>query len=160
MRDVRSFLCALLISAALAATVAPTDALGCSCDEGPTFEEAFAQSTAVFRGTVLSIISADPPYFEHVWVSLHADAWWKGAPTETVSMLTAANEGICGYPFVIGTEYLVFATLYGSGGPLSTYLCWRTHQSWAGDPDLVSLGPPYTVSVAQGSWGGIKSLYR
>ncbi len=160
MRDLRSVMGGLMLSAALAMSVLPTDAQGCSCDQGPTFDQAFAQSAAVFRGTVSAIMSADPPHFEHVWVSLEPVAWWKGAASDSVTLLTAAYEWICGYPFAIGTDYLVFATLHSPGGPLSTHLCWRTHPTWPDDPDLAALGTPLTVPVAPGSWGRIKALYR
>ena len=36
-------------------------------------------------------------------------------------------------------------------------LCWRTHAYWAGDPDLVSLGP---TTVAARSWGSARIRYR
>jgi hypothetical protein len=160
MPTVRRVIHAVLFAAAITTGSSPAVVLGCSCSEYPTFEQAFLQSAAVFRGTVTSIVPADPSYFMQVWVTLQTTAWWKGAASETATVMTGANEAICGYPFVIGSEYLVFAPVYNVGGPLQTHLCWRTHAPWAGDPDLVSLGPPYTIAIASKSWGGIKALYR
>jgi hypothetical protein len=122
-----------ILVAVTAAGLTPRGAFGCTCTDWPTFDRAFSVSAAVFRGTVTSIGSAGDPYFEQVWVLFQTDAWWKGAASERVAILTAENEGICGYPFVVGVEYLVFATerYHGSGPPFGTGLRWATHQTWS-----------------------------
>ncbi len=90
---------------------------------------------------------------------------WKGAPPDTVRVLTGANDGNCGFTFQPGERYLVYGFVGEGGtvwfapapGVLWTHLCWRTHGYWAEDPDLVSLAP---TPVAAGSWGSVKIRYR
>ena len=136
-------------------------ALGCSCTEYPTFEQAFAQSAAVFRGTVLSVsATTDPHFFMPVQVTFAVDAWWKGSQASTVTILTESTEAICGYSFQVGLQYLVYAPVLPGSGPLWTFLCWRTHEAWTGDPDITALGPPLTVTTSSWSWAGAKALYR
>jgi hypothetical protein len=143
----------------VAAVLVPSIAGACSC-EYPPFEQEFAQSAAVFRGTVVSIVAADPQYFESVLISLEASAWWKGTPIGTVALLTGTNEAICGYPFAVGGEYVVFAHRPNASEPLVVTLCGLTHQPYPGDPILGALGPPITVAVAAHDWSVIKALYR
>ena len=155
---------ALVVAMAIVAsvvTVHPSPTLGCTCTVYPTFAQAFAQSAAVFRGTVLSISATSDPHFGFpVQVTFAVDAWWKGSQTSTVSILTESTDGLCGYSFQVGVQYLVYAPLFPGGGPLFTHICWRTHQAWNGDPDLVALGPPLTVATSPWSWSLAKTLYR
>ena len=155
----------LFLVAALTVAL-PVAARACSCTNYPDFDRAYAQSDAIFLGEVLEVTSAAPGYYDAVWATVRVEAHWKGAPPETVRVLTGANDGNCGFGFQTGERYLVYAFRgeYGAWGgpPLSTgevltHLCWRTHGYWAGDPDLVSLGP---VPVAVGSWGSVKVRYR
>jgi len=141
----------------------PSSASACSCTNEPSFETAYTVSDAIFLGEVIEIASAAPDFYEAVWVTINVEADWKGAPPATVRVLTGANDGNCGFGFVLGERYLVYAleggTLYGPlpPGELWTHSCWRTHAYWADDPDLVSLGP---VPVAARSWGSVKIRYR
>jgi hypothetical protein len=57
----------------------------------------------------------------------------------TVRVLTAQYDAACGFPFVAGGRYLVYARYRDPGGPLWTDLCSRTHFASDGDPDLVRL---------------------
>src|SRR6187399_2093551 len=63
MPTVRRVIHAVLFAAAITTGSSPAVVLACSCSEYPTFEQAFLQSAAVFRGTVTSIVPADPAYF-------------------------------------------------------------------------------------------------
>lgn len=143
----------------------PALARPCSCTNLPEFDRAYQYSDAIFLGDVLAIESAEPEYYDAVWATFRVDAAWKGGPPATVRVLTATNVGACGFPFEVGKRYLVFAFAYGNGswwgspapGVLWTHLCWRTHETWPEDPDLVALGP---VSVATRSWGAVKVRYR
>src|SRR5262245_49701340 len=142
------------LSMAMAAVSSPATA--CTCDY-PTFAVEFAQSAAIFRGTVSSITTAEPDHFNSVWVTLATDAWWKGAPSSSVAILTAATEASCGYPFSLGSEYIVFAY---APQPFATSLCNLTHPTFPGDPYLDLLGPPISVAASDKTWGAIKHLYR
>lgn len=154
-RDIALY-AALLGLALVFATTPVRDAQACDCSY-PTFEQAFAWSSAVFQGTVLGIVPGGSQFPEEVLVVFWRTAHWKTALGVTVLLLTADNEGICGYTFMPGTEYLVYA----SGGPvLRTDLCSRTHAVFPGDPDLVALGPSLPVATAPSTWSGIKRLFR
>jgi len=137
----------------------------CSCTYFPEFPEAYLSSDAVYLGEVLAVRSAAPEYPEAVWADFRVETAWKGAPPEFVSLLTGANDGICGVTFVPGHRYLVYAFQdYGgvwggnaAPGVLWTHLCWRTHETWPEDPDLVALGP---TAVHGASWGQVKRRFR
>lgn len=146
MRRSRPFVLLLLVVALL---LSPSlDARACTCAYGPTFLEAFERSDAIFLGEVLAVENAAPDgYPEAVWAVFRVDASWKGNPPATTRLLTAANGGTCGFTFVPGTRYLVYAFQglegWGPGSDpdaLTTGLCWRTHAYWPEDPDLVALG--------------------
>lgn len=135
----------------------PLDAAPCSCGPREDFATAFARSAAVFLGEVLSIQDAVPDYNYGVWVTLRVDAQWKGAPSTTLRILTGSSGANCGYDFMEGQRYLVYAETYGQTGDLWTHLCSRTHGYYAGDPDLALLA---ATPVAAGSWGRMKVRYR
>jgi hypothetical protein len=125
-----------------------------------SFQRVFLESHTVFKGTVVAIVPIEPQtYLCEVGVTLDVAAWWKGAPPETVELLTAGSEASCGIEFVVGSEYLVYASRNESGA-LWTHLCTRTHRTWAGDPDLEALGPPHSLPVTAQPWQQIKKLYR
>lgn len=140
----------------------PANAAACSCTNLPDFVTAYTFSAAVFAGQVLDVQPAPSEYGDVVLVNLQVETQWKGVPAATILMLTASNDGMCGFTFVPGERYLVYAQTgnpWGAPHPsaLMTHLCWRTHQYWADDPDLDLLGP---TPVATGSWGGVKIRYR
>lgn len=135
----------------------PSDAPACSCTNLPDFTRAYQQSQAIFMGEVLEIASAAPEYPYDVRVTFQVEADWKGDVGATVAVLTPDNEGTCGFPFVVGTRYLVYALGAPYSGELSTGLCWRTHETWPEDPDLALLDP---TPVSTGSWGSVKVRYR
>ena len=159
MECIRRMAMALVLVGLLTLVVPPASTTACSCTEWPTFEQAYLESQAIFRGTVTAIRSAETPYFG-LWVTLQVSAWWKGEPPHIVEILTGESEAACGFPFFVGTEYLVYAQLWNQSGPLWTHLCWRTHTTWDEDPDLVTLGPPHPLLVAPQAWEFVKELYR
>jgi hypothetical protein len=135
----------------------PSNVSACTCTNLPDFDRAYASSDAIFLGEVLSVEPA-PEYSESVWATIRVEADWKGSPPAEVRVLTAANDGICGFPFQVSERYLVFAFSGGlAPGDVGTHLCWRTHLYYAEDPDLVALGP---TPVMPGSWGSVKVRYR
>jgi len=144
-----------ILLALLALILAPATTSACSCTEWPSFMQAYVQSQAIFRGTVTGIRSAAPTYYGQIWVTLQVGHSWKGEVPATVEILTGENEAMCGFTFVVDSEYLVYALPYGE--ELSTDLCWRTHLLFPGDPDLVLLE---TVPTMPQAWSLVKSLYR
>jgi hypothetical protein len=144
MRRSEPFVLSLL---ALAMLLSASSARACSCALPPAFSEAFERSDAIFLGEVLAVESAAPDYYPSaVWVVFRVDASWKGDTPATTRLLTAADGASCGFTFVPGSRYLVYAFQgvegWGSGSDpkaLWTNLCWRTHAYWPEDPDLAAL---------------------
>ena len=151
----RSFLAALLV-AGLA--VSPRTAGACSCTGEPSFDLAVSSSRQIFRGTVLDVRSAEPEHSYMVWATLVVERAWKGTPGDTTSILTGQDDGICGFHFVPGETYLVYAQAYGAGDIMFTHSCSRSHEAWAGDPDPAALD---AVTPVRGrTWGALKLHYR
>jgi hypothetical protein len=138
--------------------VPPTYA--CTCSDSLTFEEAKQQSVAIFSGVVVGIRTGPPQLFNAVWVDFMAGAYWKGIHNADPSLITPANEGLCGFPFEVGAEYLVYAGEEPTEGFLIVNLCGRTHETGPDDPDLELLGPPMVVQVAPATRGRVKQMYR
>jgi hypothetical protein len=66
---------------------------------------------------------------------------WKGPETSRVRVSTGGGDGDCGYHFIAGIEYLVFAHR-GVSDSLQTSICSRTKQaSGEAVDDLKALGP-------------------
>lgn len=98
----------------------------CSCAGPGSPGQAFAQSTAVFRGRILP---REPrtlraggrviPLYDPIWI-LEVSKVWKGAKASRIEV----NVDVCGFQgFASGKEYLVYA--YGSP-TLSASMCSRT----------------------------------
>src|SRR5262245_4866824 len=141
MRRSAPFLLPLIGLAVIVA--AWSDARGCSCALPPTFAEAFQGSDAIFLGEVTAVESAGPEYYPGmVWVQFRVDRSWKGDPSATTRLLTSASSASCGFPFAVGSRYLVYAFRgeWTPGPALWTHMCWRTHAYSTGDADLVLLG--------------------
>jgi len=120
----------------------PAPAHACSCAEAPAPEIALRESDAVFSGIVLSVretrngvvrSSADP-----VEVTFRVTEVWKGIGTDKVTVRTAASTASCGFGFVEGMPYIVYARETNLG--LSTGLCTRTADLALAADDLAALG--------------------
>lgn len=149
------FLGALLIAGL---TAAPRAAGACSCTGEVSFAQAVSSSAEIYVGTVVDVRSAAPEYPYMVRARLAVSQYWKGSPGDTASVLTGQDSGICGFDFVPGEEYLVYAQPYTSGSDLFTHSCSRSHQTWAGDPDPDALDA--STPVVRRSWGALKLHYR
>src|SRR4051794_7047671 len=102
---------------------------------------------AVFSGRVAALAGAvDAGGSDPVQVTFAIGKVWKGTDQPTIDVLTPASSASCGFEFVQGEEYLVYAS--ESEGRLQTNLCSRTALlAMAGD-DLAVLGPGSTPSSA------------
>ena len=148
----------------------------------PTASADFERSAAVFVGRVVkqeysrewpatcvpdrdfaSTMVRDPdvPSFgfqSTLSVTFEVERAWKGTPGDTTSILTGQDDGICGFHFVPGETYLVYAQAYGAGDIMFTHSCSRSHEAWAGDPDPAALD---AVTPVRGrTWGALKLHYR
>jgi hypothetical protein len=113
--------------------LATASALACSCAEPPVVAEEVARSDAVFAGRVMRVaierrtITAGLPDETEVMVATFSlIAPIKGiTPDNTeVVIITALHGSACGFPFKLGSKYLVYASLMR--GALETSSCRRT----------------------------------
>lgn len=120
----------------------PAPAHACSCAEIPAPETALQRSAAVFSGIVLSVrelnnsrirSSADP-----VEVTFRVTEVWKGVDSDRLTLRTAASTASCGFGFVKGMPYIVYAQDTPNG--LTTGLCTRTADLALAAEDLAALG--------------------
>ena len=153
--------------ALLLAPAAPCDAGAagtagrrCSCMRPEEPGAAREGATAVFLGTVVrdSVVmvqASGDAYPMHRVVTLAVDARWKGTAADTVHLATGMGGGDCGYGFMRGGRYLVFA--YGEPARLSTGICTLTRPAPGVDSAFrASLGRStfnrLPASDAQGGW--------
>jgi hypothetical protein len=103
-------------------------AWACSCLERPQPEQV-AVSDVVVTGVV---VDARPRLWRHdgEWV-IDVEEVWKGAPPDPVAVRTNKYGASCGWHFVIGSRYKIYAS--ARGDTLYTSLC-------SGN-DLVATGP-------------------
>jgi hypothetical protein len=154
MRPASRWLAPLLTALLL---LAPASALACSCTNNLTLEQEFGYAAGVFSGRVIAInpVPDDP---NTVLVTLDPITRWKGPLEGPQVVATPANEAICGFPFLVGEEYLVFWTSY-QHVPY-THLCSRT-SLLANNSDVPQLPTPQLpVPAAARSWGALKTIYR
>lgn len=108
--------------------IAPPAAEACSCVGGTPLCQTFWTTDAVFSGEVISIASTPNPYGEqypaHRLVRFKVVEAFRGGVQGVVEVATGAGGGDCGYNFIKGMTYLVYAHVGKSG--LSTSICSRT----------------------------------
>jgi hypothetical protein len=131
----------ILLLLALMVGASPQRAYACSCMiPGPPLQE-MANSAAVFSGRVVHmeaptgpmISSADP-----VLVVFDVSEVWKGPEEAQIRLTTARDSASCGYEFMMGEEYLVYAYTQDNG--LAAGLCTRTMLLANAGEDLAALG--------------------
>lgn len=141
----------LTVTLALVLLFNITTAYACSCAPPGTPQESLQDSTAVFSGQVIRIdtpaavggiiSTADP-----LKVTFQVIEIWKGPLGNPLIVQTARDSVSCGYNFLIGQEYLVYA--YGSESDLQTNICTRTTPLTNAAGDLQAIGsgsvpPPF-----------------
>jgi hypothetical protein len=117
---------ALLVVCVIAALwSSPADA--CTCAQSGSACEEFSRVDAVFVGRVVGIENAtDSPKFGTRRVQIAVVEALRGVSPGTVTVRTyPANGGSCGYPFVAGETYLVYA-FQPEPGVLVATMCGRT----------------------------------
>jgi MYXO-CTERM domain-containing protein len=103
--------------------------------------EGLSSSTAVFSGEVTEIEKNESTRFGGLEVTLRVNEVWKGAAAEEIRVHTAGSSAACGYPFVVGTTYLVFA-YNDEADPIRVSLCSRTAPIEDAKEDIEFLGKP------------------
>jgi hypothetical protein len=133
-----------LLIAGLAAAgclVTPSRAEACSCVGGIPLCESLWMTAAVFSGEVVAI--AEPggqqgPQFARRRVTFRVLDVWRGSVGASVEITTGMGGGDCGYNFVKGSRYLVYAHA-NNAGELSTGICSRTRLLSAASEDIAYL---------------------
>lgn len=141
----------------------PKPAWACSCVFPPTPADALSQWEAVFQGTVVSVAEARPwPFVDQIrnWLglpyvydygsrlfSIEVTRSWKGVTTTRVDIRTGYGAGDCGYGFITGIEYVIYAG-QTPDGDWGTNICSRTNPTTSAVDDLTYLGPLPTLSLS------------
>jgi MYXO-CTERM domain-containing protein len=116
-------------------------ALACSC-EPQTVEQAKQDAVAIFQGRVTAIVAAPasgPDALPEKSVTLEVARRWRGVKGQgTVTLRTAESGATCGYGFVLGTSYLIYAA--GEPAKLEVHSCSRTRPVSDAGEDLAALG--------------------
>jgi hypothetical protein len=135
----------------------PCPVLMCSCVPPGPISSARSGDETIFEGSVLqerdtTIWRAGGPRLVHLrtrWrvLTLNVVRVWNGAPTDTIEILTGFGGGDCGYPFVVGEQYVVFASPDNSAPPTAPRLLIAdicSHTTEAKNASVVrdSLGVP------------------
>jgi hypothetical protein len=136
-----------------------SDAAACSCVGGLPLCETFWKTPVVFQGEVLDIqpIPDPSPYGAQgrPWrsVRVRVERVYRGDVPDTVELRTGAGGGDCGYTFVQGRRYLVYARDYGRG--LETGICDRTRPLDKADEDLKYLETAFQPSSSGRVFGRV-----
>lgn len=124
--------------AAIGFLATPARAEACSCVQGTPLCESLWTTSAVFSGEVVAI--ADPADrqarpFARRRVMMRVLDVWRGSVGAFVEITTGMGDGDCGYAFLKGSRYLVYAYA-NDAGELSTGTCSRTSLLSAASEDL------------------------
>jgi len=120
----------------------PTSVSACSCDLPASPADALTRADAVFIGTMTEMIDSKDSYGRRV--SFEVSSSWKGVTTTQVVLYTGYGGGDCGYEFVPGSQYVVYAHR-GESYPdqdsdsLATGICTRTNNTASAADDLTYL---------------------
>jgi len=103
--------------------------------------EGLTSSRAVFTGEVSDIEPNEATRFGGLEVALRVQQLWKGEPNAEIKVHTAGSSAACGYTFVEGETYLVYA-VRDDADPMRVSLCSRTTPIESAKEDLRFLGKP------------------
>lgn len=126
---------ALVLVAAFLTVGGVGTALACSCADIAA-KQRMRDSDAVFTATATAVrIDEEMLGGGQVTATLHADHVYKGNPGGETQVVTKAQGAACGYDFVVGRRYLIFARAAGDKG-LTTSLCSGNRDVPPGDRPL------------------------
>jgi MYXO-CTERM domain-containing protein len=124
----------------LASFTQTSEARACSCMR-ITPAEGLSSAYAVFTGEVTTIEPNTATKFGGVEITLRVKKVWKGDIGAQVQVRTAGSSAACGYSFVKGETYLVYADR-DEADPMRVSLCSRTALVANAQEDLDLLGKP------------------
>jgi hypothetical protein len=143
-----------MLTIAVFASVALTEAQGCTCafGGGPACQEAWRPTTdAVLlarvekiesaRGTVGSAPGAMSMTMmgSMLRVTISIDEVYRGPSAKTIKVYTASSSAACGYAFREGQRYLIYASTAGKDEQLVVSLCSSTKPAEYAEKDLAYL---------------------
>ena len=99
-----------------------TEAFGCKCLVEKLVENEYQRKTAIFSGKVVGIVK-DGAFIRRV--KIRVENSWKGDAAKIVTITTPSDGGMCGYSFVKGASYLIYANGNEKNG-LLVDICSRT----------------------------------
>jgi|SRR3990172_11122265 len=134
--DVRCRALMLFIAIITGIPSIPLSAFACTCAQPFSVQEGLKQADAVFLGLVERFEMKGSGRI----ATFHVRTVWKGPEASRLYVATGGGDGDCGYHFIAGIEYLVFAHRDASD-TLQTSICSRTKQaSGEAVDDLKALG--------------------
>ena len=150
--------------------IAPAFAKACSCISSGAPCQAVWNTDAVFSGEVKEII--DPPAKETILadgqkvysyqrkkIRFVITEPFRGISGETVEVTTGRGGGDCGYPFVTGEKYLVYAYKNKETGELNASICSRTQLLAKATEDLEYLRNLATMPPGSTIYGGVFQVF-
>ena len=146
-----------LVLLALLTAVQPACVYACSCIQPGPPDEARASSTAVFSGKATSVTRETTlDRGDMVLVTFAVARAWKGPQEATIAVRTPGSSASCGFDFVEGQEYLVYA--HTAEGGLQANLCSRTAPLAQAGADIAALGEGTAPAPAAGEGTPLASL--
>ncbi len=164
MKNINLFRLLVCLVILLNLFIRPTSVYACSCVVPGPPSEAFSQYDAVFIGRVIkttflqSIIllfldrGQMDPETKRYWgydVTFAVSKSWKLVDTAYIQVTTGYGGGDCGYSFLTGKEYLVYANhAYGEpGNYLVSSICGRNAELSDAEEDLKYLNTLEPIKV-------------
>ena len=125
----------------------PGQVHACKCAQPGTPSEELVKFSAVFAGRVVSIQHSYDPKAgsvspdDRTTVGFEVSTVWKGTVHEDMHITTPPTGGSCGFSFVEGEEYIVYAydSAYADGG-YTVGICSRTALLGQAQADIDALG--------------------
>lgn len=127
-----------VVIAGAALHVSAEMAYACSCAPPRPPLEALERAEAVFAGTVTAVSGIPPGGYNSSdprVIAFKVSEVWKGQSYETMFITTPLSEASCGFTFVEGEEYIVYAWK-----GVDVLLCSRTKRLGQAQEDLAALG--------------------
>ena len=119
----------------------------CSCRAVLQPIAAAERASVVVRGTVIALrdsvlpLASGPRRVIVTVAHVRVSANWKQAPVDSVVHVGTSSD-TCAYPFKVGQDYLIYASVAGQLAIPTTTLCTRTQPASGASEDLGALGKP------------------
>jgi hypothetical protein len=132
------------IFAALMVPLLAEAALACTCSPVAEPCEAYWEASAVFSGTVVEAveITVEVPWgdetlrYSQRLVRFNVLDAYRGAAPGSAEVLTGMADSDCGYPFLVGENYLVYGFRVAGDERLRAHICSRTRPLADASADL------------------------